>query len=189
MRSLVLSSAALSLERPLVAGPARWSLIRGQIADDDEYLDMLEEQLAAAVRPAPSRFAAAAPPPSPRPRRPPRPPSDGDEYSRSASLSSLPERLASGYTAYVERPSRKLILGSLAILFGFFSAGALSTIFGAAGFWEPIIALGPLFVSEFVTREYYSRRPEARSATISILNAAKVGLLFGICVDAVKLAG
>ena len=59
---------------------------------------------------------------------------------------------------------------SLALLVGFYLAGSLSTIFGAAGFWEPTIALGPLTVTELITRRYYSRPLEQRSQTIRLLN-------------------
>ena len=66
---------------------------------------------------------------------------------------------------------------------------SFDTIFGAAGFWEPTIALGPLTVTELITRRYYSRPLEQRSQTIRLLNAMKVGFYLGIVIDALKLAG
>ena len=77
----------------------------------------------------------------------------------------------------------------MSLLVGFYLAGALSTIFGAAGFWEPTIALGPLFVGEAISRRYYSLPMEERSQTIRLLNALKVGFMLGIVLDALKLAG
>lgn len=47
-------------------------------------------------------------------------------------------------------PGRPFLLGSLSLLIGFYLAGSLSTIFGAKGFWEPVIALGPMLVTERV---------------------------------------
>ena len=67
--------------------------------------------------------------------------------------------------------------------------GALSTIFGAAGFWEPTIAFVPLTLGELVSRRYYSRPMGERSQTLRLLNALKCGFLFGVVTDALKLAG
>ena len=120
------------------------------------------------------------------------------------------------YNDFLERPGQPLVLGSLALLVGFYLAGSLSTIFGAKGFWEPVIALGPLLVSERVTQEYFTRLPHERSPTLKLcadtalpthppprsqplahrtrrrrrrLNALKNGFYLGIVLDALKLAG
>ena len=109
---------------------------------------------------------------------------------------------------------QKLLLGALSLLFGFYLAGSLSTIFGAAAFWEPVDALGVALVTERISREYYKRDREERSTTLELcaapraqarrsgallhltpctssgrLNAVKVGLYFGFVLDALKLAG
>lgn len=107
----------------------------------------------------------------------------------STQLSNLPTTLRSAYDDFLERPGNPLLLSALSLLFGFYLAGSLSTIFGAAGFWEPTIALGPLVVSEAITRRYYSRPAVERSQTLKLLNALKVGFLFGCTLDALKLAG
>ena len=104
-------------------------------------------------------------------------------------LANLPSTLRRAYDDFLERPGQPLILGSLALLVGFYLAGALSTVFGAAGFWEPTIALGPLTLTELITRRYYSRPMSERSQTLRLLNALKVGFLFGVVLDALKLAG
>eukprot|EP00322_Chrysochromulina_rotalis_P015196 CAMPEP_0115831908 /NCGR_PEP_ID=MMETSP0287-20121206/2380_1 /TAXON_ID=412157 /ORGANISM="Chrysochromulina rotalis, Strain UIO044" /LENGTH=216 /DNA_ID=CAMNT_0003285267 /DNA_START=9 /DNA_END=659 /DNA_ORIENTATION=+ len=104
-------------------------------------------------------------------------------------LFELPRTFRRVYDGFLERPGQPLILGSLALLVGFYLAGALSTVFGAAGFWEPTIALGPLVLSELITRRYYSRPMAERSQTLRLLNALKVGFLFGVTLDALKLAG
>lgn len=104
-------------------------------------------------------------------------------------LANLPATLRRAYDDFLERPGQPLILGSLALLIGFYLAGALSTVFGAAGFWEPTIALLPLVLGELVTKRYYSRPMSERSQTLRLLNALKVGFLFGVTLDALKLAG
>merc|ERR1712217_993262 len=94
---------------------------------------------------------------------------------QSTQLRNLPTTLRALYDDYLEAPGQPLLLGSLSLLIGFYLAGSLSTIFGAKGFWEPVIALGPLLVSERVTREYYSRSSMERSQTLKLLNAMKNG--------------
>ena len=81
-----------------------------------------------------------------------------------------------------------LLLSSLALLVGFWLAGALSTVFGAAAFWEPLIGLGPMLVTEAVTKAYYSKPANRRTPTAKLLNALKCGFYFGITLDAMKLA-
>jgi hypothetical protein len=107
----------------------------------------------------------------------------------STQLSRLPSTLRDAYDDFLEMPGQPLLLGSLSLLFGFYLAGALSTVFGAAGFWEPTIALGPLFVGEAITRRYYSLPMNERSPTLRLLNAVKVGFYFGVMLEALKLAG
>lgn len=109
--------------------------------------------------------------------------------SESTSLTNLPTTLRVWYAYLLEAPGQPLLLGSLALLIGFFLAGALSTTFGAAAFWEPIIAIGPLLVSERISKEYYSRKIYERPQTLRLLNAMKNGFYLGIAFDALKLAG
>ena len=85
--------------------------------------------------------------------------------------------------------SARRLLGALALVFGFYLAGALSTIFGAKGFWEPTVGLGIVWTTEVISRAYWTRAPHQRSQTLRLLNAVKVGLYFGIILDAYKLAG
>ena len=100
-----------------------------------------------------------------------------------------PETLRGAYDDFLEKPGQPLLLGGLSLLVGFYLAGSLSTIFGAAGFWEPTIAFGPLVVTELITRRYYSRPMDERSQTVRLLNALKVGFYLGVVIDALKLAG
>ena len=81
-----------------------------------------------------------------------------------------------------------MLLGTLALLVGFYMAGALSTI-RRRRLQEPTIALGPLVVGEAITRRYYMLPANERSPTLRLLNALKVGFYLGIVIDALKLAG
>ena len=106
-----------------------------------------------------------------------------------ARVASVPGKVSRAYQDYLNKPGQPLLLGALALVFGFYLAGSLSTIFGAAGLWEPTIALFPLAVTEAITHEYYTRRARDRSQTLKLLNAMKIGWYFGIVLDALKLAG
>lgn len=129
-------------------------------------------------------------------------------------LFELPRTIGRLYDDFLNRPGQKLLLGALVLLLGHYLAGSLSTIFGAAAFWEPISALLPALVCERISREYYMRSSGERSTTLELcaaaracqrpparsdpsllaarlvrLNALKVGFLFGAVLDALKLAG
>jgi len=82
-----------------------------------------------------------------------------------------------------------LLLGSISLVIGFWLAGSLSTIFGAAGFWEPAIGFATLVVTEKITMETYSREPRDLPVALRLLNAAKIGFYVGIVLDTLKLAG
>lgn len=63
-------------------------------------------------------------------------------------LAALPGKARAAWRGYVGRPGQQLLLSSLSLLVGFYLAGSLSTISGAAGFWEPVIGVFPLVTSE-----------------------------------------
>jgi hypothetical protein len=175
--------------------PRRTALPIAQADSDDvEFLDQFEEVLKRTASSGQSqerlRIQRRSREDSTRGQRRQRPDGDWRFFTReSLQLTNLPNSLRNAYDDFLERPGQSLVLGSLSLLFGFYLAGALSTIFGAAGFWEPTIAIGPLAVGELITRRHYSLEPSDRSETIKLLNALKVGFYFGITLDALKLAG
>ena len=87
-------------------------------------------------------------------------------------LFELPKTIGRLYDDFLNRPGQRLLLGALALLLGHYLAGSLSTIFGAAGFWEPISALLPALVCERISREYYMRGSRERSTTLELCAAA-----------------
>ena len=92
------------------------------------------------------------------------------------------------YVEYVARPGRKLVLGSVALLAGFYVAQGLTPGFvGQGGYWEYSAGLVSALLVERATREYYSRAPAQRSATLQLVQAAKVGFVYGCVLDALKL--
>ena len=195
--------AAAAAHAGLVGGAAhschsfatRTRVPRASLDDPDEtYLQELEDALSSTTPPPPQRRLQLGlnlrrdNDPRAR-RRKPRPDTPVRWTRESTRLEKLPGTIRDAYDDFLERPGQPLLLGSLSMLVGFYMAGALSTIFGAAGFWEPTIALGPLLVGETISRRYYSLPMEQRSQTIRLLQALKVVFLLGIVLDALKLAG
>jgi hypothetical protein len=94
------------------------------------------------------------------------------------------------YDEYTERPSQQLLLGSLALLFGFFVAhGQLLGGGDQGGRWEYVSGGVAIFVVERITRGYYALPMSDRSPTLRLLHAFKVGFVYGCVLDALKLGG
>lgn len=87
---------------------------------------------------------------------------------------------------YLDKPIRKMVAASLAILFGFFSATSASTIIGSVADWDPLAAAVLLVWTEAFTRIYYSK--ENKTLLLRLANAFKIGLIYGMAVDAFKLS-
>jgi hypothetical protein len=88
--------------------------------------------------------------------------------------------------AYLGKPVRKLTAASLAILFGFFSATSASTIIGSVADWDPLAAAVLLVWTEAFTRLYYTT--DKKTLLLRLVNAFKIGLVYGMAVDAFKLS-
>lgn len=98
----------------------------------------------------------------------------------------LPGSVANDCKNYFDSPIRKLVAASLAILFGFFSATSASTIIGSVADWDPLAAAVLLVWTEAFTRLYY--RSEEKTFLLRLANAFKIGLTYGMAVDAFKLS-
>ena len=88
---------------------------------------------------------------------------------------------------WTRRPHILILLGSCSLLFGFFSATSATTIIGSVADWDPLAAAIVLVWTEWVTNWYYSR--QQRSPPLRFLQAFKIGLSYGLIVDALKLSG
>lgn len=191
-----LAAPSLAVTQVGYSAAPRTCILRAQLRDDPDevYLQELEDALSSRTPPSAQRRLQLGlnlrrdDRPRAR-RRKPRPDTPVRWTRESTRLEKLPGTIRDAYNDFLERPGQPLLLGSLSMLVGFYMAGALSTIFGAAGFWEPTIALGPLLVGETISRRYYSLPMEQRSQTIRLLQALKVGFMLGIVLDALKLAG
>mmetsp|Transcript_45143 Transcript_45143/g.70762 ORF Transcript_45143/g.70762 Transcript_45143/m.70762 type:complete len:149 (+) Transcript_45143:185-631(+) len=80
-----------------------------------------------------------------------------------------------------------LCLGLFSLLFGFFSATSAITIIGSVADWDPLAAAVMLCWVEIYTRIYYNYFRE--NPKLRLINSFKIGINFGIFVDAFKLTG
>lgn len=87
---------------------------------------------------------------------------------------------------FFDNPFRLLSAASLSILFGFFSATSASTIIGSVADWDPLAAAVLLIWTEGYTKLYYEK--ENPSRLLRLINAFKIGLIYGMTVDAFKLS-
>jgi hypothetical protein len=98
--------------------------------------------------------------------------------------------LKTAYDEFTAKPSQQFLLGSLALLVGFFvSHGQVLGGGDQGGRWEYASAAVATLVVERITRGYYKLPLEQRSPTMRLLHAFKVGFFYGAVLDALKFGG
>jgi hypothetical protein len=161
---------------------------------DDEYLSQLEQTLQRAS----SGDRVRADPQAVRIRDSRRPALDLARESASSKpipqffheLRELQEELDTAFSEYADRPSQQFVLGSLSLLLGFFVSHGQAIGGGdQGGRWEYLSAMAATFVVERITIDYHRRSNRQRSPTLKLLNAFKVGFVYGCVLDAIKFAG
>lgn len=149
------------------------------------------------------------PPPNPPPN-PPTPPSDllsrldtypdepelssralSDKLTNSSSqllslLQYIRYELSTDVDIFLSSPVRVALSSALSLLFGFFSATSASTIIGSVADWDPLAAAVLLVWTESFTKYYYANK--APSRILQLINAFKIGLIYGMTIDAFKLS-
>lgn len=103
-------------------------------------------------------------------------------------LTALPRILLSNVEGYLSSSPRILVASSIAILFGFFASTSATTIIGSVADWDPLAAFVLLVWTESFTRIYYRTNVRERSRILQLVNAFKIGLIYGMAVDAFKLS-
>jgi predicted exporter len=105
-------------------------------------------------------------------------------------LTTLLETLGNRFGRWVFNPWRRLSLVIIGLLFGNFFGTAISTIAGQAAELDVLIAAFLVLGVEVISWLFY-RRPrqtETRpSLALEISNAFKLGLIYGLFVEAFKL--
>ena len=94
------------------------------------------------------------------------------------------------FNAYTESPSQQFLLGSLALLVGFYVSHAQFLGGGdQGGRWEYVSGAAATYVVERLTSGYHEIPMQRRSPTLKLLHAFKVGFVYGVVLDAIKFGG
>ncbi len=108
-------------------------------------------------------------------------------------LSTLFDRLGDRVVTLFSNPWRRIALVSISFLFGFFLGGsALTSTAGQLAFWDVPAAGLVVLVTEITSRFIY-RQPRRNSditrtsLLADVLNALKIGLTYGLFLEAFKL--
>jgi hypothetical protein len=96
---------------------------------------------------------------------------------------------------WAHNPWRRTSLKIISLLFGFFLASAVSTTFGARAEWDVLIAGVAAVLAEVISRLFYGSKPRRlpdgeivpRSLLVILLNDIKIGVIYGLALEACKL--
>ncbi|MBW4653312.1 MAG: DUF565 domain-containing protein [Kaiparowitsia implicata GSE-PSE-MK54-09C] len=95
---------------------------------------------------------------------------------------------------WLQNPWRRISVVILSLLFGFFLATAIATTAGQNASWDIIAGVILAIITEFISWAYYRRSRRARgedqtgrSLIIEMLNGIKIGLIYGMYIEAFKL--
>ncbi|MFP4007519.1 MAG: DUF565 domain-containing protein [Spirulinaceae cyanobacterium] len=107
-------------------------------------------------------------------------------------LSTLFDRLSDRVVTLFNNPWRRIALVAISFLFGFFLGSALSSTAGQLAFWD-VPAAGVLVLVTEITSRFIYRQPRRNlditrmSLLADVLNALKIGLTYGLFLEAFKL--
>ena len=89
---------------------------------------------------------------------------------------------------WLRNPWRRLSLLVISVLFGIFLGTAIPTTTGQAATWDIVAAAVLMAFTEAVSRIVYSNRQGAtQSLLLEALNAVKLGLIYGMFIEAFKI--
>ena len=111
-------------------------------------------------------------------------------------LNSLFNRLLERLQLWLDNPWRRLSLIVMGLLFGYFVANVIATVSGQTADLDVIVAFVILGFTELTSWLVYSNRrlsierqqaPRRRPLGIELLNAIKIGVVYGLFLEAFKL--
>ena len=103
-------------------------------------------------------------------------------------LSTLVEQAGQRFSQWVFNPWRRISLTVISLLFGNFFATAISATAGQTAEIDILIAAILLVMVEAISWLYHrSRSSERRTVLPEILNSFKLGMVYGLFVEAFKL--
>jgi len=104
-------------------------------------------------------------------------------------LNQLIQTLVDRFLGFLTNPWRQLSLTIICLLLGFFLANVITTSAGQAARWDSTIAVFFLLFTE-ITNSIIYRRPhkdDRKSPWLDLLNALKIGFVFALYLEALKL--
>lgn len=105
-------------------------------------------------------------------------------------LSTLIDTVSGQLVGFFRNPWRRLSLLIISLLGGNFLATTISTVAGQRADLDVVVSLMLVLLSEVVSWLVYAgsrQRSEQRSLVIEMLNGIKLGLMYGLFVEAFKL--
>lgn len=103
---------------------------------------------------------------------------------------------------FFQNPWRRFALILISLLLGNFAGTVIPTTAGQEAAWDPVVGAGILLAIEFVNRLYYGRSKLTNNITnnnpnkdldqgnqlfFDLLNIFKIGLIYGLIVEALEL--
>ncbi|MBW4488156.1 MAG: DUF565 domain-containing protein [Trichocoleus desertorum ATA4-8-CV12] len=89
---------------------------------------------------------------------------------------------------WLRNPWRRLSVLVISVLFGIFSGTAIPTTTGQAATWDIVAAAVLMAFTEAISRIVYSNRQGVtQSLLLEALNAVKLGLIYGMFIEAFKI--
>jgi hypothetical protein len=102
-------------------------------------------------------------------------------------LNNLFDAIARRIGEVLANPWRRLSLLVISFLSGFFLGTAVSTTAGQKAELDIVAAAFILLVTETVSRIYYRRGNGINSLGLELLNTLKIGLMYSLFIEALKL--
>lgn len=103
-------------------------------------------------------------------------------------LNTLIDRTTDQFGQFFRNPWRRLSLLMICLLFGFFLGSAIPTTAGQTAEWDIIGAGLLVLLTEGISRIVYgSTRGGLRSLPAEMINTTKIGLIYGLFIEAFKI--
>lgn len=102
-------------------------------------------------------------------------------------LNQIVDATANQVQRWLRNPWRRISLFIICLLLGFFAGTAVSTIAGQEARLELTVGAVLLVITELITRLAYSKRSITNSLWVGLLNAFRLGFIYSMYVEALKL--
>lgn len=95
--------------------------------------------------------------------------------------------LISQFQSWLNNPWRRISLLIISLLSGIFLGTAIPTTTGQAAAWDVVVSAILVFFTEGLSRIVYQNESIRKSLWAEILNSLKIGLTYGLFLEAFKI--